>query len=259
MLRTFVSFALLLFGCASSIVAQEQQQLRLDLNIPALQLVIWEGDEILTSYPVAVGALGHETPTGAFTISHAEWNPWWRPPQREWARDDKITPPGPNNPMGRVKLFFAPLYFIHGTPDANSIGSPASHGCVRMRNQDVIALGKLLHERASSEVSDRQIDRILARSGTTRHLGFQREIPLTIRYQPVVVEGDELVSLPDVYGWKGVHTESVYQALLTAGYDISKLSRAEVERFLEQAGEFDGVYRTKIADAFGTSVALARD
>ena len=64
--------------------------------------------------------------------------------QREWARGREYTPPGPNNPMGRVKLFFMPLYFIHGTPERESIGTPASHGCVRMKNADIIELFDLV-------------------------------------------------------------------------------------------------------------------
>ncbi|MDR0786486.1 MAG: L,D-transpeptidase, partial [Gemmatimonadota bacterium] len=125
-------------------------QLRIDLNIPALRLIVWDGEERLVEYPVAVGLPEFPTPTGQYTVDHAEWNPWWNPPtDRPWARGEKPTPPGPNNPMGRVKLFFMPLYFIHGTPAGESIGSPASHGCVRMRNADVVELARLLHERAA--------------------------------------------------------------------------------------------------------------
>ncbi|HEX8432649.1 MAG TPA: L,D-transpeptidase, partial [Longimicrobium sp.] len=117
--------------------------LRLDLNIPTNRLLVLDGDSVIRTYRVSVGLPGHDTPDGEFTVQRAEWNPSWRPPAREWAKDNEFTPPGPNNPMGRVKLFFAPLYYIHGTPDSASIGRAASHGCVRMLNRDVIALARL--------------------------------------------------------------------------------------------------------------------
>ena len=208
----------------------------IDLNIPALRIDVFESGRRVKSYPVAVGQPGHATPVGSFTISRAEWNPWWRPPPgREWTRGREVTPPGPNNPMGRVKMFFAPLYFIHGTPEEGSLGTPASHGCVRMRNEDAIELATLLHERASPSVHAREIERILASQRTTRNVAFRDSVALTIRYRPVVVEGDELVAYPDIYRRRAIHTEAVMQALLEAGYEVSGLEPADVRTFVERA------------------------
>lgn len=83
---------------------------------------------MLKTYPVDVGQVGHETPLGTYTISHAEWNPWWQPPASAWVRTSKPIPPGPDNPMGRVKLFFAPLYYLHGTPAEESLGCGGPRG-----------------------------------------------------------------------------------------------------------------------------------
>jgi murein L,D-transpeptidase YcbB/YkuD len=252
---SLVAAAALFF--APSLGAQEKP-LRVDLNIPALRLTVYEGDEVLRSYPVSVGMPGHDTPTGQFAISHAEWNPWWRPPARDWAKDDKITPPGPNNPMGRVKLFFLPYYFFHGTPEAASIGTPASHGCVRMHNRDVIALARLLHERAAPHVTSAQIDRILARPGTTRRVDFRRSIPVTVRYDVVSIEDGDVQIFPDIYGYKSLHTESVYQALMAAGYDISRIERDDVVRLVERGRKSKGTLTVKVEDAFGGSITAAR-
>jgi murein L,D-transpeptidase YcbB/YkuD len=209
--------------------------LRLDLNIPTSRLVVWEGDRIVKAYPISVGTVGHDTPTGEFTISRAEWNPWWTPPEREWAKNDKKTPPGPNNPMGRVKLFFAPYYFIHGTPHEKDLGRPASHGCVRMRNTDVIELGKMLHTHGRAAVPPTAVAKILANSSQTRVVGFPDRIPLRIRYEPVVIEGGELRIYPDVYARKSVHTEGVYQALLAAGYGVDGIDRNAIRAVLKRA------------------------
>jgi murein L,D-transpeptidase YcbB/YkuD len=231
--------------------ASASAQLRIDINIPANRLQVFDGDSVIRTYRVSVGLPGHDTPDGDFTIGRAEWNPSWRPPEgREWARDAQFTPPGPNNPMGRVKLFFAPLYYIHGTPDSASIGQAASHGCVRMRNRDVIALARLLHQRAEPTVAPAEIDGILRRSATTRWSTFRAPVELTIRYDPVVIENDELRVYPDIYNRQRVHTEGVIQALLAAGYDAGSIDRQQIRAVLRRAGQAQGVFTVKVADAF---------
>ncbi len=160
--------------------------------------------------------------------------------------------------MGRVKLFFEPLYFIHGTPEAESIGSPASHGCVRMRNADVVALGRLIHERAGAKVPVSELDKILAQPRNTRHIRFENPIPLVIHYSPVVVTGGELQVYPDLYGRRAIHPESVYQALLMAGYDPAVVDRAAVVSVLERAQRQKGTFRIKLEDAFGRALVAAR-
>ena len=170
----------ILFG-ALAMPATATAQLRIDLNIPALKLVVWEGDEVLETYPIAVGMPGFDTPTGEFAITHAEWNPWWRPPERAWAKDDVDTPPGPNNPMGRVKLFFLPYYFFHGTPEAASIGSPASHGCVRMRNADVIELARMVMENGGERRSPGWFQRVINRVRNTQDVRLSQPVALRVR------------------------------------------------------------------------------
>jgi murein L,D-transpeptidase YcbB/YkuD len=242
----FAALALVLAAASAA-----PAQLRIDINIPANRLRLLEGDSVLRTWRVSVGVPGHDTPDGAFTIERAEWNPSWRPPEgREWAREARFTPPGPHNPMGRVKLFFAPLYYIHGTPDTANIGQAASHGCVRMRNRDVIELARLLHQHAQPTVAPAEIDGILRRSGTTRWSSFRAPVPLTLRYDPVEVEGDELRIYPDVYERSRVHTEGVIQALLAAGYDARSIDRQQVRAVLRRAAEAEGTYTTKLADAF---------
>ena len=244
------TFAVLCASSAVPLASQGAPPLRLDLNIPTLRLTVYEGDRVLRTYGVAVGEPKFPTPTGEFQVQSAEWNPWWRPPAREWAAKDKITPPGPTNPMGRVKLFFTNLYYIHGTPDEKSIGSAASHGCVRMRNADVIALARLLHERGAAAPS-LNIDNILkGRKTSTARL--RQTIPLVIRYDPIVVDGGELRIYPDVYGREAVHAEAVYQALLTAGYDVRSVDRADVRALLKRAEGRKGIFKVAVADVVGT-------
>ena len=86
------------------------------------------------------GAPGHgayPTPLGNYEIMTKQRNPWWRPPDSDWAEGAEPIPPGPGNPLGtRWMGLTAPAVGIHGTPDAASIGYSASHGCIRMRIPD---------------------------------------------------------------------------------------------------------------------------
>ena len=108
------------------------------LNIPASRIDVYERGRRTKTYEVSAGAREFSTPPGKYRVSQVTWNPWWHPPKSEWARNEKPTPPGLNNPMGRVKLNFAPLLYIHGTPWVDDLGTPASHGCIRMRDRDLI-------------------------------------------------------------------------------------------------------------------------
>jgi len=88
-------------------------------------------------FGVATGQSAYPTPLGDFEIVNMQRNPWWYPPPSPWAKDSEPVPPGPGNPLGtRWMGLSTPYVGIHGTPDSASIGSSASHGCIRMRISD---------------------------------------------------------------------------------------------------------------------------
>jgi len=94
-------------------------------------------------YGIAVGAAGYDTPTGLKTISNKAVNPAWSAPNKPWAGlyAGRTVPGGsPENPLKARWLGIADGVGIHGTGDPGSIGSRASHGCIRMRVPDVIDL-----------------------------------------------------------------------------------------------------------------------
>jgi murein L,D-transpeptidase YcbB/YkuD len=101
---------------------QTPAALSLDLNVPAFRLDVFERDSLRLTIKVAVGMPRYRTPRGEYVITSIEWNPWWIPPKSEWARKEKVTPPGASNPMGAVKLYFQHMYFLHGTPFVESLG-----------------------------------------------------------------------------------------------------------------------------------------
>jgi hypothetical protein len=173
--------------------------LELVVNAPAGELAVWEGGLLVRVYPVSVGTWRHPTPIGEFTLTQAVWNPSWTPPASDWARGEKAQPPGPRNAMGRVKLHFLPLYFIHGTVETGELGRPASHGCVRMANRDVVELARLVHRHATPDLAPATLDRLAANPRATRHIRLARPVTLRIVYDRVELRGDELVVHPHVY------------------------------------------------------------
>ena len=84
-------------------------------------------------FGVATGQPAYPTPTGKFSIVNKAMNPWWTPRSSSWARGLKPVPPGPGNPLGtRWMGLSTPGVGIHGTNAPWSIGTNASHGCIRM-------------------------------------------------------------------------------------------------------------------------------
>ncbi|AXY68166.1 L,D-transpeptidase [Thermosynechococcus sichuanensis E542] len=110
------------------------------LRLRERRVFLYEGDQVLASYPVAVGKPGWETPQGNFRVLHKVVNPKWQNPFT-----GTIVPPGPRNPLGDRLIVFAPMgnnnyAGFHGTTNESLIGQAVSHGCVRMRNNDIRAL-----------------------------------------------------------------------------------------------------------------------
>ena len=99
----------------------------------ANRLSLYKGMKLRRTFGIATGQAQYPTPLGSFHIIVKWRDPWWYPPQSDWAKDAKPIPPGPGNPLGtRWMGISSPAVGIHGTPDAASIGYSASHGCVRM-------------------------------------------------------------------------------------------------------------------------------
>lgn len=90
------------------------------------------------SFPVATGTPGYPTPHGQFHITAKRMNPTWGNPWADWSMNmPAFIGPGPNNPLGtRAMNLSVGGIRIHGSPDAASIGRPASHGCIRMHLRD---------------------------------------------------------------------------------------------------------------------------
>jgi lipoprotein-anchoring transpeptidase ErfK/SrfK len=94
-------------------------------------------------YTVAVGAVGFDTPAGLYHIQNKAVDPAWHVPNSDWAGSlaGTVVPGGtPENPLKARWLGIFDGAGIHGTDQTYTLGSAASHGCIRMSIPDVIEL-----------------------------------------------------------------------------------------------------------------------
>ncbi|WP_223066402.1 L,D-transpeptidase [Paenibacillus caui] len=105
---------------------------RIIVDLSDHRLYLLDGDRVVRGFPVGTGTIVNQTPQGEYTIVNKQ--------------------PNPGGPFGAFWMGLSkPHYGIHGTNDPSSIGKSVSHGCIRMYNQDVLALSKLvpLHTRVT--------------------------------------------------------------------------------------------------------------
>jgi lipoprotein-anchoring transpeptidase ErfK/SrfK len=137
---------------------------RIIVSFPDHKLALLEGDRVIKTYDVAVGASVSPSPAGEFQIAQRLENP-------TYYRPGVVIGPGDNNPLGprwiglNIKSFG-----IHGTNHPDSVGKNASHGCIRLRNHDIEDLFARVH------VGDRVL-LIAARTDETARLFGPATLP----------------------------------------------------------------------------------
>ena len=104
-----------------------------------------KGTNTVIVLPIGIGELGKDTPINWTTkVERKKAGPTWTPTAKmhaEYAAAGTplpaVVPAGPDNPMGLYALYIGRLYAIHGTNANFGIGLRVSHGCVRLRNEDI--------------------------------------------------------------------------------------------------------------------------
>jgi lipoprotein-anchoring transpeptidase ErfK/SrfK len=120
-----------------------EEVVNLVLKLKEKRVYVYQGTKLLKKYPVAIGKKGWETPTGEWQVMEKIKNPAWTS-----FKTGEVFAPGTTNPLGSRWIGFwtdgRDVIGFHGTANVKSIGTAASHGCVRMRNRDVKALFPLV-------------------------------------------------------------------------------------------------------------------
>jgi lipoprotein-anchoring transpeptidase ErfK/SrfK len=102
------------------------------ISIPDRKLVVMEKGAVIRVFSIAVGAPVSPSPIGTFAIASRLTSP-------TYYHAGVVIPPGKDNPLGpRWVGLNKQGYGIHGTNAPTSVGKAASHGCIRMRNRDIV-------------------------------------------------------------------------------------------------------------------------
>ena len=108
------------------------------VSIPDRKLAVLENGSVVAGFAISVGADDSPSPTGEFTIVNRVSNP-------AYYHEGVVIPAGKGNPVGTRWVGLSQKgYGIHGTNAPKSIGQAASHGCIRLRNQDMEKLFGML-------------------------------------------------------------------------------------------------------------------
>ena len=106
----------------------------------AKELRFYKRLRLVDKYEIAVGQGGFDTAAGRYEIKEKDVDPPWNAPNKAWAGDlaGQTIPPGdPQNPLKARWMGFYDGQGIHGTDDIASLGTAASHGCIRMAIPEV--------------------------------------------------------------------------------------------------------------------------
>jgi hypothetical protein len=124
-------------------VLQRRYPRVITIDRDSFTLRLFRNLRIWKRYGIAVGMAGLETPAGTYHIQEKQVDPAWHVPNSAWAGSlaGQVIPGGaPNNPLKARWMGIANGVGIHGTAEDWSIGTRASHGCIRMHVSDVIDL-----------------------------------------------------------------------------------------------------------------------
>lgn len=206
-----------------------QGDIRITMNIPAFQLTLWQGGKEVKTYELGIGRKEFQLPSGLRYARQIIFNPEWIPPDSEWVYEHDVEPgerveaDDPRNPLGKIKI---PIggdgILIHQAFKPSDIGHLVSHGCARLRLEELYELIDKIIAARSLSASREKIER--AKKSKDR-LVIKLDTPLVVdlSYDTQVVEGGVLHLYPDVYGKNTNSVENLRAELKDAGVDDARL------------------------------------
>jgi lipoprotein-anchoring transpeptidase ErfK/SrfK len=158
---------------ASAAQTERSSSRRIVVSIPDRKLAVLEYGYPVRVFAVSVGAPASPTPDGSFRIVHQLSNPTYYHP-------GTVIPPGRDNPIGpRWIGLNRKGYGIHGTNEPQSIGKAASHGCIRMRNREVVEFARMARVGDTVEIRAERDDEVARIFGGGAMTLAQQAIPDT--------------------------------------------------------------------------------
>lgn len=217
-----------------------EPRLWITVNIPAFRLTLWQNGKEVKTYQIGVGRKNFPMRIGESEAPGIIWNPEWIPPDSSWVLESKHVEPGerieaddPRNPLGKLKIPLGGGYLIHQAAKPSDLGHLVSHGCIRMRLNDLFDLSEKIVAARKLPVTKEEIEH--AKMNTDR-LAVKLEPPLwvDINYDTQVVEGEVLHLYPDVYGRNANRIESLRSELQSSGVDGATLDPQLLKQMIDR-------------------------
>ena len=207
-------------------VVAPDPRLRLEVNLPAFELRLFRGNQLLRRFPMGIGLKSWPAPPGVRVTQEIVWNPEWAPPDSPWATPELIRRLRARGEiLGRLKIPLGGEILIHGTSRPTDLGRAVSHGCLRLLNRDIRQLARLLVEETGAEASMARIRRAETERRYSYRVALPKPVVVVICYEPVLVRAGKVVTYPDVYGWAPVTAER-----LAAAQAVAEPPAPEVQR-----------------------------
>ena len=206
------------------------------VNIAARRLYLYdERAALVKTYPVAVGSPRYRTPIRAQALRTIVWNAWWMPPPSPWAQHDKPTPPGQHNPLGNIKMPIGASLMLHGTNKPQSIGTAASHGCIRLFTPDAWELARWLQSHSTAPHSDVLFQEYASNRQRSFSVQLGPTIPVDLVYDYVEIRADQLHVYHDIYARIGNKWAHIMQTLAAHGSAADSIDQAALQQRLTDA------------------------
>jgi hypothetical protein len=215
---------------------------RITVNIAARRLYLYdERAALVKTYPVAVGSPRYPTPIRAQALRTIVWNAWWMPPPSPWAQPAKPTPPGKHNPLGNIKMSIGASLMLHGTNKPRSIGTAASHGCIRLFTPDAWELARWLQSHSTAPHSEALFQAYARNRHRSVSVQLGATIPVDLVYDYVEIRADQLHVYHDIYARIGDKWAHIMETLAAHGYAAASIDQTALQKRLKEAKFRDAV------------------
>jgi lipoprotein-anchoring transpeptidase ErfK/SrfK len=240
-------------GKASGSKQPAQAEIRITVNVPEFKLILWQDGSQAQTYEIGVGRKEYPIVIGSRKAWQIIWNPEWVPPDSVWVARMRGVSPGehleagdPHNPLGKIKIPLGDGYLIHQAASPRDIGHLVSHGCVRMRLQDLTDLVQKIIAARSLPVS---ADKIAHAMNSTDRLQARLNppLPVNISYETLVIDDGTLHVYPDVYDHGTNSVDNLRSKLQSAGLDSSKIPDKTLAAIMNRANRNEQ-YQVSLAD-----------
>jgi len=220
---------------------------RIVVNIPAYRMDVFDGGRLIKSYKVGIGYPEFPLPTGLRKASVIIFNPTWTPPDEPWvakmknvSAGEKVAAGSKLNPLGPIKIPIGGPSLIHGGKSPAKLGTFASHGCVGLTTPQIQDFAKLLAQLGGAQLTDAEVSDYGKDKTRTKQLKLERQVPVELRYETIVVEDGKLHIHRDVYDQE-TNTEENLRAVLEAnGVRFDDLTEAERTQVLDALAHMSG-------------------